>query len=231
MSSVNWSEDVLVVPGYTKGDRIFIIVVFPLVGLLLGVGLQPLAEWASGVDTLPFGRISDVVATLDPWWAKAALAGVGLLAGAAFSAYALLETVTVTVTPGRLTLKRGDKVSSFEHGSVDTVFVDGKQVVVLDRHTAELAREPFEGDAQLLADSLRTFGYPWSDEDPHATAYRRWIDGAPELTDAEHFVLRTRANALSDDDKDEAADLRTELARIGLVVRDEGNRQYWRRTS
>lgn len=230
MSAADRSDGRVTVPGYVTADRVVIVVVFPLVGLLIGIGLQPLAEWASEVGGLPFGRFGDLVATLDSWWARAALAGVGLLAGAAFTVYALFETVKVTVDADRIRLQRCDTTSAFDRVQIDTVFVEAKRLVVLDRRTAELAREPFEGDRRLLADALERFGYAWSDGDPHSTSYRRWIDGAPELTDSEHFVLRTRAKALGDDDKEEAAELRAELARIGLVVRDEGHRQYWRRT-
>ena len=230
MSAPDRSDDRETVPGYTRGDRLFIVVVFPLLGLLIGAGIHPLAEWASDVDALPFGRFSDVVAKLDPWWAQAAVAAVGLLAGAAFATYALLETVTVRIGPDQLQLKRGDATWSIARADVDAVFVESKQIVVLDQHTAEFARKPFEGDQELLATSLTKLGYPWSDGDPHAASYRRWIDESPDLTDAEHFMLRTRAKALSAGDSDEADDLRAELSRVGLVVRDEGHRQYWRRT-
>ncbi len=41
--------------------------------------------------------------------------------------------------------------------------------------------------------------------------------------------LTVRAKALSDDKTDEARTYRDELARLGIVVRDEGGKQYWRR--
>ncbi|PSK63604.1 hypothetical protein B0E53_04446 [Micromonospora sp. MH33] len=41
-------------------------------------------------------------------------------------------------------------------------------------------------------------------------------------------MLRARQRAVDAGRGGEAAELRGELARLGVVVRDEGKRQYWR---
>ena len=44
------------------------------------------------------------------------------------------------------------------------------------------------------------------------------------------MLLKARARALDKGDGDEAVQLRADLARLGVVVRDENKRQYWRRS-
>ncbi|MET9022080.1 hypothetical protein ABZV93_19070 [Actinopolymorpha sp. NPDC004070] len=43
-------------------------------------------------------------------------------------------------------------------------------------------------------------------------------------------TLRARRRALAENDDTDAEQLRTELGRLGVVVRDEHKRQQWRRT-
>ena len=228
MSSSGDAEPVTVT-ALNNGERIFVLIAFPVVGALLGWGVRALADWASGVDGLPFGQMTDLVASWNSPWSLVAIIAVGVVAGLAFALFAIHDDVKVTIGPGSLTLKRGDKSSTYQRAEIDALFIDAKHLVLLDRQTAELAREPFDAKADDLAAALRDRQYPWYEADPYTSAYRRWLDGAPELTQAENFVLRTREKALAEDDKDEAADIRNELTKLGLVVRDEGHRQYWRR--
>ena len=229
MSSSGDYEPVTVA-GFDDGERPFVLIVFPLIGGLIGLCVRPVASWASGVDQLPFGIITDLISDWDSLWATLIPIFVGLLAGLAFALYAIHDTVKVTIGPDTLTLDRGDRHQQFGRGEIDAVFVESKRLVVLDRRTAEVANEPFDAESARLSAALRTRGYPWFDADPYASSFRRWLDGSPELTESEHFVLRTRGKALADDDEEDLADLQDELTKLGLVVRDEGNRQYWRRT-
>lgn len=46
---------------------------------------------------------------------------------------------------------------------------------------------------------------------------------------AAHALLKARHKALQDEEKDDIEEFRLELAQLGIVVRDEGTRQYWRK--
>lgn len=228
MSSPGDAEPVTV-SSFESGERTVILIGFPIIGALIGWALGPVADWASGIDQLPFGAVTGAIASWDSPWAVVMMIAVGAAAGGGFALYAIHDTVKVLIGPTSLQLTRADKTSTYARDEIDAIFVESKQLVVLDQQSAELAREPFDADPQNLASALRHRQYPWSDADPYASAYRRWLDGAPELTDSENFVLRTRQKALEGDDNDDLADLRHELTRLGLVVRDDGHRQYWRR--
>ncbi len=78
-----------------------------------------------------------------------------------------------------------------------------------------------------------THGYTWLAGDPHADEYRLWVEDTPDLPPGADALLGARARALGKggDGKDDAAELRAELAKIGVVVREEKKRQYWRRAA
>jgi len=111
---------------------------------------------------------------------------------------------------------------------VAAVFLDGKDLVVLGPDTAELARERTDHGADRLRGAFEAHGYRWCDADPHRDAFQRWVDGMPGLEQHAQAVLRARRTALEAKDTDDGAELRAELARLGVVVREEGHRQYWR---
>jgi hypothetical protein len=114
---------------------------------------------------------------------------------------------------------------------VAAVFVDGGRLVVLDEAGRELARERSDRGRARLAEAFARHGWPWRDGgDPYRGRYRRWVPESPDLPAAAHALFKARDRALRRGDGEDAADLRAELARLDLVIRDEDKRQYWRRT-
>jgi hypothetical protein len=51
----------------------------------------------------------------------------------------------------------------------------------------------------------------------------------PGLPEGANALLNARTRALAKKQKDDEAELRREVGTLGVVVRDEGTRQYWRR--
>lgn len=155
---------------------------------------------------------------------------VGGLAGLVLAILAALERLTVTVADDRVNLTRGGVTRTVERSLVGAVFLDGRQLVLLGRAAEELAREEASDlEAERLRDALAVHGFPWRAGDPYADEYQRWVDDIPDLPASANALLRARARALDKSDGDEAAQLRADLARLGVVVRDERKRQYWRR--
>lgn len=50
----------------------------------------------------------------------------------------------------------------------------------------------------------------------------------PELTLAMNALFLAREKAMENEDKEDAADLRRELSKLGITVRNDGKKQYWR---
>lgn len=154
---------------------------------------------------------------------------VGVLAGLLLGFTAVHESLSVRVGDTHVTLTIRDSDQEFAREEISLFFRDGKQLVLLGPTGLELAREHCGLNWQRLADALTAHGHTWAGQDPHRAEFRRWVPGTPGLPPGADALLRARALARKDEDSaEEARELRGELLRLGVVVRDEEGRQYVR---
>ncbi|MFI9639393.1 hypothetical protein ACIG87_04880 [Micromonospora sp. NPDC051925] len=215
--------------GGDVGELVVMWAGFPLLGAAAG-GLLPLV--ADGVAGLPWAPVQgwfELVAGLP--YRRALVGGVllGVLAGLLVAHVGTRERLIVSVDRGGARLRRDGADRDLARQPVTAVFTDRKELVLLGPDGAELARERSDLSRRRLRDAFREHGWPWQDADPHRDAYRRWVDGLPDLPPGADPLLRARQRAVDADRQGDARELRDELARLGVVVRDEDRRQYWRR--
>ncbi len=138
---------------------------------------------------------------------------------------------SITVDDHRVRLQRGDADRRLARTAIADVLLDGKDLVMLGHDSNELAREKTDRPAAPLAEAFRKHGCPWRDEgDPRASQFRLWSETAQVLPAAARPMLSMRARALQEKKAADEANLRAELINLGVVVRDEGGKQYWRLT-
>jgi len=204
---------------------------------VLGAGAGWLVAWASGwiadLPLAPFKAVFGFIARApEPQTTVVALA-VGLVAGLAVAGLAHADMLVIRVGPTAVTLARaGDKAArrTVPKGSVTAAFLDGNHVVLLGADGRELAREKTDLAKKEIAAAFVAQGYPWrADGDPHRDEYRMWTRYEDDLPGAARGLLTDRAAAIERGKADEAAVLREELLKLGVVVRDEKKKQYWRR--
>lgn len=202
---------------------------FPLVGAGIGWLLKPVAGWVAELPWAPLKGLFEAVDSVDEPLATIGALAVGALAGLVLAFFAAAESLTVTVSSGQAVLARAGQSRAVPRGSVQVVFLDGKHLVLLGQAGEELAREPSDLDADRVREAFREYGYPWRDGgDPYRDEYRRWVPETPELPGGADALLKARAKAIGKGDSSDAADLRAELVKLGVVVRDEKKRQYVR---
>jgi hypothetical protein len=213
-------------------ERALVWVGFPLIGAAAGWLLKSLAEWATSLPWVPFQGPLELVASVPDPQATIGSLALGVAGGLVVAVLAEQDYVRVTVEDDQLTVTRGGSSRRVPRASVEVVFLDGKQLVLLGHETDEVVREGGDlPDAERLEAAFRAHGYPWvPGGDPHKDEYRRWVEDLPDLPAGADAVLKERARALDRGDKEDAAQLRLELGKLGIVVRDEGKRQFWRRT-
>lgn len=211
----------------SRGDAVVLLVGAPVSGLVLGIVLFRIAEWSSEHVPLFRGPLKLITAGNSDW-TGIVWAGLGAAVGIAFAFAAFAETLTVTVTDHQVQLRKQRVTTTIPLSSVAVAFLDGKRLVLLGRHTQELFRETHGSNGPKIAEAFRQHAWPWADADPYAGDYQRWVPDSPGLHPAINALLAARARALEKNDTAEAADLRLEVARLGYVLRDEQNRQYWR---
>jgi hypothetical protein len=201
---------------------------FPVLGAGACLLIMALADWYVSLGwRLLRGPAAVVSSIAEPWGTIGAIV-VGVVAGLVIAALAVHESLTVAVDDHRVELSQSGGTIWFDRPQVAAAYVDNKQLVLVGPDTKELTRSKSDLDRVKLRDAFITHGYPWQDEDPYRVEFRRWVEGTPNLPPAANSLLRARATALAKGDTKDATDLRTELADLGVVVRDERKRQFWR---
>jgi hypothetical protein len=213
-------------------ERALVWTGFPLLGAGAGWLLRWLAGWATSLPWVPFQGPLELVASVPDPQATIGSLALGVVGGLVVAALAEQDYVRVAVDDEQVTIARGRSSRRVPRASIAAVFLDSKQLVLLGQATDELAREGGDlPDAERLQAAFAARGYPWvPGGDPHREEYRRWVEDLAELPAGVDALFRARARALDRNDKEDAAQLRAELGRLGIVVRDEGKRQFWRPT-
>lgn len=201
----------------------------PIFGGGLGWLLKSIAGWVATLPWAPMQGPFKLVATFPEPHATIGALIIGALAGLILAYFVVREDLQVDITDDRAILTRLENSLTIERPAVAAAFLDGKHLVILGHSAEELAREITDLGADILGDAFIAHRYPWRAEgDPHKDEFRRWVEGLPDLPPSADPIFKARAKALEKGDDNDAAQLRSELARLGVVVRDEKKRQFWR---
>lgn len=198
-------------------------------GAVAGALLPLLARWLLTLPWAPLEGPAELLTSVPEPARTLGTIAVGVLGGLLLGFTAAHESLSVRVSDSHVTLTVRDSSQEFPREEIAVFFKDGKQLVLLGPDSLELAREHCGLNWRRLADALTGHGYSWAGEDPHRAEFRRWVPGTPGLPEGADALLRARAQARKhEDDAKDARELRNELLRLGVVVRDEEKRQYWR---
>ncbi|MFI7414576.1 hypothetical protein ACIBU0_38635 [Streptomyces sp. NPDC049627] len=197
-------------------------------GAVVG-GLAPLlADWLVTLPWAPLKGPAELVSSIPEPGRTIGAVGVGVVLGLLVGFLAVHESLAVSVSADRVVLTVRDTPQEFGRAEIGLVVRDGKQLVLLRPDGMEIAREDCHLTWQRLSDAFAEHGYRWADEDPYREEFRRWVPGVPGLPVGADALLSARAAARKDANSEDARELRGELLRLGVVVRDEKKRQYWR---
>ena len=209
--------------------RALVWTVVPALGAALLLGVERLADLVVRLSWVPFKGPFELIHDVPAPWASIGALVLGALAGLVLAAMVDAESMTVRLSGHQVVLRRPGTTRTVSRADVAVAFADKDKLVLLGRTGRELAREPSHLSARRLAPAFAAQGIPWSDRDPYADAYRRWIPGSPDVPAAADAVFAARQTAVKGGDERDLTELREELGRLGVVGRDERKRQYWRR--
>ncbi|MET8030724.1 YqeB family protein [Streptomyces avermitilis] len=201
------------------------------VGCGAGIGwlVTLLADWLVTLPWAPLEGPAKLLTSIPEPGLTIGAVAVGALLGLLVGFIAVHESLSAGISDSRVVLTIRDASQEFTYDEIALVFRDGKQLVLLGPNGLEIAREDCGLPWRRLADAFAEHGYRWADEDPYRHEFRRWVPGTPGLPEGADALLRARAEARNkEDDAEDARELRAELTRLGVVVRDESKRQYWR---
>jgi hypothetical protein len=201
-------------------STVCVYLVFVLAGAGVGWLVDLLANWIVTLPSAPLKEPAQLVASIPAWLLPTAGSATGLALGLV----AHHEQLVIHLSDDRVALTREEE---FPHDAIATVFLDGKQLVLLGHDGGELTRQQCDLNTDRVAAAFTDHGYAWADTDPHRNEFRRWVPDTPGLPEGANALLKARQESLekkaaSDEDLHE---LRKELARLGVVVRDDKRRQ------
>ncbi|MGW6448696.1 YqeB family protein [Lentzea sp. NPDC055074] len=208
--------------------RYGIWVACPVAGGAAAWGLALAAGWITTLGWFPFQGVFELVTDMPEPVATLVALAVGVVAGFVFALFWANDMLSVEVSHERIALHKGDKTFGFGRDEVESVFTDGKQLVLLSPAGAELAREKSDLSRARLEQAFTGQGYRWRAADPFAGEFRMWIEHAPDLPSDVNALFTARRKAISRYEHEEAAELAREIRKRGVSVRDEKKRQYYR---
>lgn len=202
--------------------------ILPTVGALVGFALSRVPSWIAALAWFPNQAKMTELADVIGFKVTLVLVVAGFLVGCFLAVMAYDYIVSVTIDDENVTIKRSDEETTLSATDVNCAFVDEGHLVLLGSASEELAREKTGLSLDALQVAFASHGYSWHERDPYADSFTRWVDGASGLSQDANAILRARQIALDGGDSADQRELRTELARHRIVVRDGGKRQYWR---
>ncbi|WP_238431894.1 hypothetical protein [Streptomyces cavernae] len=212
------------------GEPAWFLVLFCVVcGGAIGWVVTLAADWLVTLRWAPLQGPAELLTSVPEPGRTIGAATVCALLGLVVGFIAVHESLGARISDVRVVLTIRGEERDFPRDAIVLAVRDGKQLVLLGRGDVELAREDCGLSWQRLADAFTEHGYGWADEDPHRSEFRRWVPGNAGLPEGASALLEARAAALkTKNDADDARELRAELAKLGVIVRDEKGRQYWR---
>lgn len=209
-------------------DRLLMWIGLPVAGALAVWGLKLAAGWVAGLSWAPFQGVFRLAADVPEPFATIGAFVLGAAGGLVLAFLGQVEMLVVVLEDDVVEASAHGRTRTIGRHEIDRVCMSGKELVVLSPDGGEPLRARTGAPAERLAEAFRAHGHTWVDADPHADRFTRWVDGGEGLPPGANAVLKARQKARDKDDEGDAAELREELAKLGVVVRDEKKRQYWR---
>lgn len=152
--------------GFDRTAKALVLGVCAAVGLLLGLVIRPVADFATGLAWVPFQGPLRLLASADHPWMAWALAALGLVAGLLFAAAIFHQSPVLHVSPDQIRVDQKGQVRTIPRAQVATVFRDGSNLVLETDKGRTLFRGEVEGGKDAVREAFVGHGYPW-DAEPH----------------------------------------------------------------
>lgn len=217
--------------GLTKVDKVIILLFFIVIFGLSGWFIPVIANALLNFEIIPYIKIVEFIASFEHTKTSIIATIIGVIIAVIFAIAIIVESLKVTITPQNIMLTVKDKTETIDKKEISAIFMDKRELVILGPHSNELYREEFDVKKAKVKEAFQYYRYPWYDEDPYIDEYERWVKDHPDFPEKINALLKARQVALEDDETDEAKQLRRDLAKLGVVIKDKKKAQYVRMTN
>lgn len=214
--------------GLSKFEKGLIGLVPMALGGSIGWFIPAIAAWVLTLPIVPMEKLFLLITSFDSLWVSIVATMIGIIAGILLAFIIFEESLEVAIFDNSLRLKLGDNIETIEKKDILAIYLENKQLVILDLNSNELYRGFIETKEDNVQEAFQTYQYPWKEKDPFNDQYQRWVLGHPDFPEKINALLYAREHALKEKKKEDAKYLREDLAKLGVVIRDERNGQYVR---
>ncbi|AIK39330.1 putative yqeB [Bacillus pseudomycoides] len=214
--------------GLSKFEKTLVIFIPIILGGLVGWFIPVIANWILKLPVVPMEKLFLFITSFNSLWVSIVASIIGIIIGMLLTLTIFDESLEVTISYTSLQLKLGDTVNTLEKSSISTIYMEDKQFIILGKNGNELYRAVIETKKGTVREALHNYHYPWEEKDPFHIEYQRWALGHPDFPEKINALLHARELALKEKKADTAKYLREDLAKLGVVIRDEKNGQYVR---
>lgn len=224
----------------SMAEKIIWYVIFSVGGMTLGyfftrivhwlIDLEWFMKWIGDSNTFVFlMNLLEKIQSFTGDWSSVLLSVIGLLCGLFLVHWLMEQNISIKMTDATVTVQ--NKLLNMEilRKDIQHVFLDNGELVIVGFSGHELLREPHDTSKHKIEQAFNKHGYPWRSEgDPYKDHYQLWFEDSPDLLIPENALMKAREKAIENDDEEAMRDLKSELAKLNIVVRDEDGLQYWR---
>lgn len=214
--------------GFSRFEKIMIILIPMILGATIGWFLPTIAKWIVKLPFIPLEKLFIFASHSNSFWFSIIAMIIGIAAGITLSIFILSESLKVIISDDDIKLQIGDEQKIINKSDISAVFVEKKTLIILGKYSNELYRECIESKIETTKKAFLYHRYPWKEEDPFTKQYKRWVLGHPDFSNQINALLYAREHALKNDEEDEAKQLRQDLVQLDVVIRDDKNAQYVR---
>lgn len=205
-----------------------LIAIIPILTAGIFYYLPSLVELIERIPFLSDNQLINFITGIESSWLNWGLAALGLILGIFLSIFIFSEILKMEVNRDYVVVDIFDKKSEIKKSDIQSVFKEGKKLVIIGNDGYELVRQETDYSAAKLENAFRKFHYPWVNEDPYTDEFFEWAVGHEDLSDTANTMLYERRQAVRDDDGKQAKNLKNDLMALGIVVKDTNNSQLVR---
>ncbi|MFF3103422.1 YqeB family protein [Viridibacillus arvi] len=213
---------------FSKADKLFLWLMLPLIGLVIGYFLPPISEWASKLEWVPFQGPFKLVASLNAGWVIFATMAFGLLAGIILTLLIYDEILNIYISEDTLVFKIGKVEMKFLKDDISYIYIDHKDLVVIGHEGQEIFRYKKEISTKILKEELGELGYLFKDGNPYKEQFKKWVPGLTDLSLEADALLKAREMMLKNDNSEEVLQIAIELWKLHVSVKEIEAKQYYR---
>lgn len=211
-----------------NGFEKILIVIIPILTAGIFYYLPSIVDWIAMLPFLSDNQLINFITGIDSSWLNRGLAILGFISGVFLSIFIFTEILKMEVNRDHVVVDIFDKKSEIQKSDIQSVFKEGKKLVIIGSDGFELLRQDTDYSTVKLENTFQKFHYPWVSEDPYIDEFFKWTAGHDELSDTANTILYERRQAKREDDEKKVKDLKKDLMELGVVVKDCNNAQFIR---